>query len=363
MGERWIIWGTGQVGQALYSFLEKNKMIENVIAVVDKNQKKWGMIWNVYTVQNPNIIEREEFDKVIIAVGAWRGIYKYLQNEYGVPYEKIDNYKFIHRKALLNFYDEQNNNSEKLRKQLKYIKEHPLDFFNDDFPDKYIDMEIKVFHDTMRDMLYVFYCGKKMYFPREYTEEQVIQYYRQILVEQDLLSPHRYQSADFSVAEDEVVLDIGAAEGNFSLEIIDKVKKLYLVEPDAGWIEALRCTFAPYIDKVCIVQKYITDRNDEKCITIDELAKKELFTSIKMDIEGAEIAALKGGKKTLYDNNIKLFVCTYHKEDAFDEIASWLKCCGYHVSATEGYMVFLTFENLEKNLLPKLVKGVIQAEK
>jgi len=277
-----------------------------------------------------------------------------------MEYEKIDNYKFIHRKALLNFYDEQNNNSEKLRKQLKYIKEHPLDFFNDDFPDKYIDMEIKVFHDTMRDMLYVFYCGKKMYFPREYTEEQVIQYYRQILVEQDLLSPHRYQSADFSVAEDEVVLDIGAAEGNFSLSLIDKAKKIYLFEPDDNWVEALKYTFEPYKEKVVIIQKNLSDYENRTTTTIDREMKNEVIDVLKMDIEGEELYALSGGIQTINRSpRIKCFVCTYHQEFAYEAIKAFFEENKFDIETSCGYMWFP--ENPYSKRTPILRHGVIRA--
>jgi 16S rRNA A1518/A1519 N6-dimethyltransferase RsmA/KsgA/DIM1 with predicted DNA glycosylase/AP lyase activity len=48
------------------------------------------------------------------------------------------------------------------------------------------------------------------------------------------------------VAEGDVVVDAGAAEGNFALSVIDKASKVYIIEGDAGWCEALRQTFLPY---------------------------------------------------------------------------------------------------------------------
>lgn len=51
------------------------------------------------------------------------------------------------------------------------------------------------------------------------------EYYRFLLQVQDAASPHRYQTRQFCVCKGEVVLDAGAAEGNFALEIVDVAEK------------------------------------------------------------------------------------------------------------------------------------------
>ncbi len=56
----------------------------------------------------------------------------------------------------------------------------------------------------------------------------------------------------------------------------------------------------------------------------------------KMDVEGAEIKALKGMKETLRDNDVKLAIVAYHKVDgitSYKIIAPWLKLerFGVHV--------------------------------
>jgi predicted RNA methylase len=52
----------------------------------------------------------------------------------------------------------------------------------------------------------------------------------------------RYTTSVFNQADD-VVADLGAAEGNFSLSIINKVKKIYIFEYDKEWVEALKAPF------------------------------------------------------------------------------------------------------------------------
>ena len=88
--------------------------------------------------------------------------------------------------------------------------------------------------------------------------------------EQDPASPHRYLTDDFSVQHGDHVADIGVAEGNFGLSIIDKVDKLYLFENNPGWCEALETTFAPWKQKVEIINQEVSSQFVDNKITIDK---------------------------------------------------------------------------------------------
>lgn len=59
-------------------------------------------------------------------------------------------------------------------------------------------------------------------------------------------SPHKYENPDLKIEVGDVLVDIGACEGNFSLYNIELVKKVYIVECEDYWIENLEKTFAPY---------------------------------------------------------------------------------------------------------------------
>ena len=133
-------------------------------------------------------------------------------------------------------------------------------------------------------------------------------------MEQDQESPHKYIDESFQVEKGNVVVDIGVAEGNFSLQVIDLVSKLYIIETDDGWIEALQETFKDYQEKVVIIKKFVTSLDDGKYATLDSLIEEPVHF-IKMDIEGNEWDALLGAEKLIgRSKNLKCAVCAYHGE-------------------------------------------------
>src|SRR5690606_1392458 len=96
------------------------------------------------------------------------------------------------------------------------------------FQENYKPELVSVFSDPSAGMKYVMQDGKKLFFKKRWNEKRIRKSYSELSKEQDLNSPHRYITSGFQPGPDDVVADIGAAEGNFSLSVIDRVKKIYL---------------------------------------------------------------------------------------------------------------------------------------
>ena len=186
------------------------------------------------------------------------------------------------------------------------------------------------------------------------------------MLEQDTSSPHRYITDTFRVETGDVVMDAGVAEGNFALEIIDIASKVYLVEADPDWIEALGYTFAPYNDKVCIVEGFLGNGNGgeaQKEVTVDGIVGGGRLDFLKMDIEGMEIPAIAGGENTLRREAVKLDICAYHKAAGYEEIAGALEGYGYQCRPSDGFMVFITQENFVTLEEPRFVRGLLRGRR
>ena len=180
------------------------------------------------------------------------------------------------------------------------------------------------------------------------------------MIEQDKKSPHRYLNETFNVNENDIVIDIGAADGNFSLEVIDRVKKLYIFESDINWIEALNATFEPWKEKVHIINKFVSNIDDNKQVTLDRLLMNIHIDFIKIDVEGAEGMILEGSKKILQKNNsLKLAICTYHKKNDAKNIEKILAMNKFNFTFSNGYMLFIH----SRLTPPYFRRGLIKAQK
>ena len=161
--------------------------------------------------------------------------------------------------------------------------------------------DIEVFYDKDKKLYYVNWNGRRMYWKKGIRPLIIKKCVHALMQEQDSRSPHKY-IIDDSI-DGAYLADFGAAEGCFALDVIERVKHIYLFECDDNWIEALQATFAPWIDKVTIVNKYIGKNTDDMTTTIDEYFADKPLDYVKADIEGAEIDMLRGGVKS-FSNKI-----------------------------------------------------------
>jgi hypothetical protein len=225
---------------------------------------------------------------------------------------------------------------------LDYYKTNPMTIFPYDFPKAYKPEDIKVEKDATNGLFYMLWEGKKLYFKNGKSKYSAQVYFNSLLLEQDSESPHRYLGGEFDVQPGDVILDVGAAEGNFSLSVIEKIKHAYIFEVEEEWINALRATFEPWKDKVTIIKKYVSDHDDQNCLKLDTFFDSMAeINFIKADVEGAEAEIIKGAASIIKSQkNLKIALCTYHRQTDAEVLKTLIESMGFQTSFSKNYMVY-----------------------
>jgi len=356
------IWGTGKIASYICETYMDKAEISDSKGFIDNDMNKIGKTFKGKPVFPPTILEKETECQIIILAAAYETIEKQVKMDYPQKNIKFNNPLLFTKYRLLSRYENEVN--EEILKIVDYLKNHDLHIFNYYFTQKYDDMDIQIQFDKRIGLYYALFEGKPMYFARYINSwEKAYNYYKFISLEQDLESPHRYITDDFNIDENSIIVDAGAAEGNFGLSVVEGAKKLYLFEPSLNWVEALQYTFAPYKEKVVIVNRYLSDYVSTDTIKLDELISNERVNFIKLDIEGEEYHALRGAEQTiLHSDKIKCVACTYHQENDFIAMSEFFRKFNMEIKASKGYMWF-PYDRDPVYSLPSLRRGLIRAEK
>ncbi len=359
--ENVFLWGTGFIAKQILD--ECDVFYEyNILGFIDNNISKIGMDFYGKKIFSSDILYQIWPDKIIVLTDYYIDIRNQISHDFPQLSDVIEDKNYFYKQRILKRY--KNSVNSDIIKALSYIQKNNLQVFNYDFIEKYKDLKVEVLFDKACKMYYVYHKNKRLYFAKHLKSKDIVKkYYINLLVEQDEQSPHRYLDSDFNIQEGAIAVDVGVAEGNFSLDIIEKVSKLYLIETDEEWIEAIRETFKAYLDKVVIIKKYITSIDAGRSATLDSLIS-EPVDFIKMDIEGNEWDALLGAEKLIDRSSaLKCAICSYHGD--FDEILikDTLEKYGMSCSTTPGYMWFpdkIRQTYVSTRLCRGIVRGVKQ---
>lgn len=254
--------------------------------------------------------------------------------------------------------------SEDQKQILQSLKKNGITVFPYEFTSKYNPADIPISFDSIQKLYYTPWEGGNLYFKNGSQEKKAQRYFNSLRLEQDHQSPHRYLTEQFNVTSNDVIVDVGAAEGNFSLSVIARAKHVYLFEPEQHWVKALKATFAPWKEKVTIVEKFVSDKTTEKSITLDDFFNEyQEVNFIKADVEGSEVSLIRGAEKLINrQKKLKMAVCTYHQQDDAALLESLLRVHGFQTSFSDGYMLYhYGRENIIKP--PYLRKAVLRAIK
>jgi FkbM family methyltransferase len=154
-------------------------------------------------------------------------------------------------------------------------------------------------------------------------------------------NPHAYEYGDVKINVGDWVVDGGACEGFFTHHALKCGANVLAVEPVPRLAEALRLTFAKEIHqgRVRVLEGALSDADGPLHLTIlaNEIYSASLGTSgtqivsaysldsilfrhkmvptidfVKMDIEGAEVAAIRGATMLLHQIHPRLSIAVYH---------------------------------------------------
>ena len=158
---------------------------------------------------------------------------------------------------------------------------------------------------------------------------------------------HYYEVPETRVLPQDVVLDCGAAEGLFTLRVIERCREAVLVEPLPLFLDCLRRTFEGE-PRVRIVAAALADRCGTasleengpsshlvnggggptvEVLTVDELCTRlDLApTYLKADLEGFEPGMIAGARETIRRHRPRIAVTTYDRREIASEIVSLLR--------------------------------------
>ena len=339
-----ILFGTGERSENVLLQIDKTQY--EVVEFWDNNNQKWNTQFAGKVVRKPHE-DCEDIDKIVIASSFYEEIFNQLTKELGICPDKIANYLWFDKVDLLKYYTTHPQEVDnEIKEILCNLETQNLEVFNYEFSKKYKDSEIKIDYDTEVNLFYVNHNGKKMYMKRSLdTEQRVRNYYISLLIEQDEKSPHSYGVYTKNEKFD-LLIDAGCAEGNFSLDNIEKAERILLIENDEEWLEALQYTFHKYREKVTVIDKYLSDYNSERNVSLNEILKQYNIDTktkclVKLDIEGAEEKAIIGGENMFKKmEDVTILTCTYHKKNSAKMQKALLEAMGLETECSKGYMFF-----------------------
>lgn len=199
----------------------------------------------------------------------------------------------------------------------------------------------------LKDDYYLVYFNafsNPLYYPNNFSLKSL----EQVIVESFYPQNwHYYEIPQTKVTREDIVVDCGAAEGLFGFMVIDRCKKLYLIEPLPVFCKAMSKTFENKNNATILpialsnkektsqilekdISSSLSDENggiEVKVTTLDKLfyKKGEKITYIKMDLEGFDCEALIGAENLIRENKPKIAVTTYHKYEDAELMTKYLK--------------------------------------
>lgn len=313
------IWGTGLLGRfACRQLKQSNILSGEVIAFIDNNKDLTGSIIEDTPVISPDMVKTD--DLIIICSQSFIEIEKQIKS-------KLSNHSLPYR--VLPFLDD------KLQEWDIVLRDSlgKLDICRENYKKVFEKCADEISREVLDCILNYRFTMKSMWIQKAYDKTS-----------ESGDSIEYFDSAIVKPQENEVFVDCGGYIGDTVLGFLEfthnTYKKIYYFEPSStiynkaknNLREIQNVVFVPAgvgeksgTFKFAGEDEYSGHIDDNGMVTVDIVTLDEtvvdLPTFIKMDIEGTELSALKGGAKLIKKSSPKLAICVYHKpEDLFEII-------------------------------------------
>lgn len=332
-----------------------------IVGFLDNDVNKIGTLFENYPVYGPEVLNDNSCDMVLIFLKEGRS--------YEIVFQQLSKLvlpELIHRfdlpLKLLVQRRYQDSADAEIKETVDYILNNNVNAFNQFLSVENTYDEVKWDFDV--DMPYIDFTtieGRKlpMYYPRNhgFVKKNGVLCVENVLTEQSVGSPHLYMKENHTIEDGDCIIDAGVCEGNFALKYVDIASHIYLFEMSPLWQEPLRHTFRNFEGKVTLINKAVSDITTEKTCCMDDVVQNKKVDFVKMDIEGAEVAAIHGAEKIFCNNNVKSSICCYHRNGDEEKIRKQLEIYGYRTSVSNGYMLFFYSDDTWE--LGDLRRGVV----
>ncbi|MEH7384269.1 FkbM family methyltransferase [Bacillus sp. JJ1521] len=315
-----ILFGTGIIGKINLAYCKKYCKAEKIL-FCDNDSNKWGSkIDEINVISFEELVTKYRESYIIISTFQFRDeIYSQLlksnleENIINPSSKNVIVSETPFYEVFKNYYNVVKRNKEKFTEVFNMLSD-----------------------DESKDIFYerINYC---------------ITANNEYLIPKQSTGPQYFDPEVISFSNDEIFIDGGAYIGDtvegFLKAVNGKYKKIYAFEPeDTKHQEFFKrlsshnnIELKPFgLWKSNDVLRFSSENSGSSQVTqcgnieipvvsIDETLMREPVTFIKMDIEGAEIEALKGAEKTIKKYKPKLAICVYHKPLDLIEIPLYLK--------------------------------------
>lgn len=363
--QHFVIFGAGKQGKKLYRFLTENG-VGGVIGFCDNDEEKKGKDYKGIPIETPENYRNLNDAVFLIPTGGWSRGMKHQLLKLGISQERIQMVSLSYISAMPDAYNINLN-------ELFFDKESMFFVYGDEPPEQIIcklinDSGIKCTHIHNFDELKIIIPGIEeqdtyIICMNAETESNLLSLrFPQKGIVRLIETMDEYQYFDDTIlkshskGDPEVFIDGGSCDLNTSLSFLDwvdnDVERIIAFECDRNGITECKhkmSTDVRLVSCVTLIEKGLwsedtkqffyedectsssriieegTDKTSIETTSIDNVLQGDKVTFIKMDIEGAELEALKGAKESIKKWHPILAISVYHKLEDIVTIPEYIK--------------------------------------